>query len=87
MSGLVVGDSVTFDAPNLVLRFELQGGGGTVLPVAFHGPKPDQLRDGAEAVVEGKLIGDTFEAGSVLLKCPSKYQEQGVSQEKVEAVQ
>ena len=87
VSGFVVGDSVSFDAANLMLRFELQGEGGGVLPVSFHGPKPDQLRDGAEAVVEGKLVGDGFDAGSVLLKCPSKYEEQGVSQERVEAVQ
>jgi cytochrome c-type biogenesis protein CcmE len=34
------------------------------------------LRDGAEAVVEGKYVeGDSFEASNLLLKCPSKYEE------------
>jgi cytochrome c-type biogenesis protein CcmE len=34
------------------------------------------FQDGAEAVVEGKYTaGDSFEAHTLLLKCPSKYDE------------
>jgi len=86
VSGTVVGDSVEFDAAALVLKFDLQGANSTLLPVVFHGPRPDQLRDGAEAIVEGKLTGGGLDAKTVLLKCPSKYEEMGVSEESVEAV-
>ena len=86
VSGLVVGDSVRFDAAALLLSFDLRGTDISTLPVVFHGPKPDQLRDGAEAIVEGELTDVGLDAKTVLLKCPSKYEEMGVSEEKVEAV-
>ena len=86
VSGLVVGASVEFDAAGLLLSFDLQGADSSTLPVVFHGPKPDQLRDGAEAIVEGQLTEVGLDAKTVLLKCPSKYEETGVSEEKVEAV-
>ena len=86
VSGTVVGDSVEFDPVDLHLTFDLRGEGLTRLPVVFTGPKPDQLRDGAEAIVEGQLVDGRLEGKTVLLKCPSKYEEMGVSEEKVEAV-
>jgi cytochrome c-type biogenesis protein CcmE len=87
VAGIVVGDSVEYDVDSLLLRFDLRGAEASVLPVVFEGPKPDQLKDGAEAVVEGRLAEGRLEANTVLLKCPSKYEEElGVSEEKVEAV-
>ena len=86
VSGTVVGESVEFDAAALLLRFDLKGANSTLLPVIFQGPKPDQLRDGAEAIVEGMFSENSLDAKTVLLKCPSKYEEMGVSEEKVEAV-
>ncbi len=86
VSGQVVGDSVDFDAGNVMLRFELAGEGNQTLPVVFNGPMPDQLRDQAEAIVEGKYDGSRLTATSVLLKCPSRYEEMGVSEEKVESI-
>ena len=73
VSGLLDGNSISWDAQNLVLRFLLTGQGST-LPVVYKGIKPDMFRDGAEVIVEGKLGADgTFEAKTLLLKCPSKY--------------
>jgi len=44
--------------------------------VIYNGPKPDLLRDEAQAIVTGKLGEDgTFIADELLLKCPTKYEE------------
>jgi len=49
--------------------------GEAVLPVRYHGIVPDTFVDNADVVVEGRLAGDgTFEAHTLLAKCPSKYE-------------
>jgi len=46
------------------------------LKVVYHGPKPDLLRDEAQAILTGKLDAEgLFEAEELLLKCPTKYEE------------
>ena len=86
VSGMVVGDSVDFDSSDLILRFEILGESGETLPVYFNGPKPDQMHDDAEAIIQGKFDGNEFTAQELLLKCPSRYEEDGFTEEKVEAV-
>ena len=44
------------------------------------------MREGAEAIVEGKYDGQAFTAQSLLLKCPSRYEENGIEEVQVEAV-
>ena len=45
------------------------------LPVRYHGIIPDTFVDNADVVVEGSLADDgTFEAHTLLAKCPSKYE-------------
>jgi cytochrome c-type biogenesis protein CcmE len=49
--------------------------GRSALPVAYHGIVPDTFVDGADVVVEGRLGTDgTFQAHTLLAKCPSKYE-------------
>jgi cytochrome c-type biogenesis protein CcmE len=44
--------------------------------VVYNGPKPDLLRDEAQAIITGKLGEDgKFYATELLLKCPTKYEE------------
>lgn len=46
------------------------------LTIVFNGPKPDLLRDEAQAIITGHLGEDgIFYADELLLKCPTKYQE------------
>ncbi|MBN2547804.1 MAG: cytochrome c maturation protein CcmE [Anaerolineales bacterium] len=46
------------------------------LKVVYNGPKPDLLRDEAQAIMTGKLGEDgVFYAEELLLKCPTKYEE------------
>jgi len=87
VSGKVTHDAIDFDARELVLRFQIVDEHGQRLPVVFYGPKPDQLRPDAEAILEGRFDGQLFTAQNILLKCPSKYEEEkGVTEEKIEAV-
>lgn len=80
VSGTVVGDTIDWDAHNVLLRFELADDTGR-LPVVYKGVRPDMLRDGATATAEGKMGPDgTFQAAQILLKCPSKYEEKATEQ-------
>ncbi len=46
------------------------------MKVVYVGPKPDLLRDEAEAIMTGHLGTDgIFHADELLLKCPTRYQE------------
>jgi cytochrome c-type biogenesis protein CcmE len=46
------------------------------LKVVYHGPRPDLLKDEAQAIMTGQLGFDgVFQANELLLKCPTKYQE------------
>ena len=86
VSGMVVGDSIDFNSRDLILHFEIVGESGETLPVYFNGPKPDQMRHDAEAIIQGKFDGNEFTAQELLLKCPSRYEEDGFTEEKVKAV-
>ena len=46
------------------------------LEVIYNGPKPDLLRDEAQAILTGKWAENgVFQADELLLKCPTKYEE------------
>ena len=74
VAGTVMGETIEWSAEELKLRFKIADDSGN-LAVIYNGPRPDMLRDGSEAVVEGRYIeGESFEASNLLLKCPSKYE-------------
>ena len=46
------------------------------LKIIYNGPKPDLLKDEAQAIMTGHLDSNgVFHADELLLKCPTKYQE------------
>ncbi len=46
------------------------------LKVVYIGPKPDLMRNEAQAIMTGKLGSDgVFQADELLLKCPTRYEE------------
>jgi cytochrome c-type biogenesis protein CcmE len=74
-------------------QIEAQGGLAAVLHAAvtdpartrmqavYNGPKPDLLRDEAQAIMTGQMGEDgVFYADELLLKCPTKYEEAVPSQ-------
>jgi cytochrome c-type biogenesis protein CcmE len=78
--------TIDFNNRDLILKFEVMSESGERLPVVFNGPKPDQMRHDAEAILEGKFDGEIFTAQSLLLKCPSRYEEGTIEEAQVEAV-
>jgi len=51
------------------------------LSVTYNGPKPDLMRDEAQAIITGHLGEDgVFYADELLLKCPTKYEQAVPSQ-------
>jgi cytochrome c-type biogenesis protein CcmE len=53
----------------------------TRMQVVYLGPKPDLLRDEAQAIMTGHIGDDNvFYADELLLKCPTKYEEAVPSQ-------
>jgi cytochrome c-type biogenesis protein CcmE len=77
VAGAIVPNSVEWNTRELHLTFEIEDETGQ-LPVSYHGPQPDMLVDAVEAVAIGKYDPETgvFEAEELLMKCPSKYEEQ-----------
>jgi cytochrome c-type biogenesis protein CcmE len=57
------------------VEFKLQQG-SQLVPVVYTGmdPLPDTLRDGAQAVADGRYENGTFQAEAVQAKCASKYE-------------
>mgnify|MGYP001374638373 CR=1 FL=1 len=90
VSGNVVIESVQYDAAKLDLNFLISDptDASKTLPVYFHGVQPDQIgREGASAIVEGTLgPNGVVDANNLLLKCPSRYEEQGIEEIQVEAI-
>ncbi len=86
VAGQVDADTINFDNRDLVLAFDVTSETGERMHVVFNGPKPDQMRHGADAIIEGKYDGDTFSAQSLLLKCPSRYEEGVIEEVQVDAV-
>ncbi|MCX6031279.1 MAG: cytochrome c maturation protein CcmE [Chloroflexi bacterium] len=88
VSGNIVTESITYDAPTLTLNFKISDPKdvGKQLAIHFHGVKPDQMdREGSSAIIEGSLGSNgVVEANNLLLKCPSRYEE--YEEIKVEAV-
>jgi cytochrome c-type biogenesis protein CcmE len=75
VSGNIVGESIVWEPRDLRLAFDITDDSGR-LSVVYNGARPDMFRDGAEVVVEGRLTPEgTFGARTMLLKCPSKYEE------------
>jgi cytochrome c-type biogenesis protein CcmE len=77
VSGVVVDGSEQWAAQEVTLRFSIGDEDGSQLPIVFYGPRPDNFQRAASAIVEGELLADgSFQADTLLLKCPSRYEEE-----------
>jgi cytochrome c-type biogenesis protein CcmE len=77
VGGRVAPGSVSFDARNLDLRFEVFDidDESVRFPVAFQGPVPDTFTEGSDVVLTGRLTSaGVFEATTLLTKCGSRYE-------------
>ena len=75
----VTGDNKEVDAEGglaAVLHAAVVDPNRSRIKVVYTGPKPDLLKDEAQAIMTGQLGADgIFHADELLLKCPTKYQE------------
>jgi cytochrome c-type biogenesis protein CcmE len=76
----VTGDMNEIDARGglaKVLHEAVTDPNATRLQVVYEGPKPDLLRDEAQAIMTGRIGPDgVFHADELLLKCPSRYSDE-----------
>jgi cytochrome c-type biogenesis protein CcmE len=85
----VVGELTKDEAGNIVgieqgldkvsFSFILVDENGRKQKVVYAEPMPQDFKKSEKVVVIGRYEGEIFKASKILLKCPSKYQEQNVS--------
>jgi cytochrome c-type biogenesis protein CcmE len=85
VSGYVLGDSIAYSPQTSSLSFDIVDTHDELsattrvdtIKIFYTGPKPDLLQHEAQAIAEGKLNPDgTFTANNLLLKCPTRYEDQ-----------
>jgi len=76
LMGQIQKDSITTDLQDRSLRFKLKDSDGAMVTVKYTGEPPESLREATQVVAIGQMKGDSFVSQQLLLKCPSKYQEQ-----------
>ena len=72
-------DESYYDAENDLFHFWMQDTTNNVSQVIYNDPKPNDFETAERVVVMGKYHGEDeiFYATSILMKCPSKYNEEG----------
>ena len=84
ISGIVDGNSIRYDSQALRLEFNVVDNLNDLsnpLHVVYVGPKPDLMQHEAQAIIEGAWNNDGVfyahdRADSLLLKCPTRYEEE-----------
>ncbi|MEA5024584.1 Cytochrome c-type biogenesis protein CcmE [bioreactor metagenome] len=79
MEATVVSSTVKYDSSKPLLTFDLTDE-KTVIRVTYADVKPDNFDSGYPVIVEGRFDEKKqFKADKVLVKCPSKYEEESKS--------
>lgn len=69
--------SFSYDHQSNIFSFHMKDQAGKELKVIYRDLKPANFEDAEQVVVEGKMLADgAFEAQHILVKCPSKYNDQ-----------
>jgi len=66
----------SYDRNQNIFAFTMQDESGITRKVHYYNPKPANFEDAEQVVVEGQMDGDVFVADHILVKCPSKYNDQ-----------
>ncbi|MEM1056483.1 MAG: cytochrome c maturation protein CcmE [Bacteroidota bacterium] len=82
VAGMWVEDPpMRYDPASNVFTFSMTDEAGVTQEVVYYDPKPANFEDAEKVVVEGKMEGGVFVAENILVKCPSKYNEQNEFQQ------
>ena len=74
VAGHVLPGSIQRDPTSLLVEFQAYDQSGAI-PVVYKGVLPDIFADDVEVVVEGRFAENgVFTAGTLLAKCPSKFE-------------
>lgn len=65
----------TVSARDNQVSFLISDDKGNQLPVVYKGAPPGNMGEATQIVVVGGMKGDTFVARKLILKCPSKYEQ------------
>jgi|Wag4MinimDraft_13_1082653.scaffolds.fasta_scaffold00344_3 cytochrome c-type biogenesis protein CcmE len=84
VSGDVENGSVEKDVVNQHLKFVMTDDTGAKMNVVYNGIIPDAFNEDVQVIVEGEYSKDTntFNARTLLAKCPSKYEAEVAEGEK-----
>ncbi len=77
VGAMVKKDSVIWNAEHLDLQFVITDFEGHEFPVAYKGIKPDMFKENQGVVVEGKLVGNTLVAKTLMVKHSEEYKRPG----------
>ena len=69
---------VAYDQEKNIFSFYMADEQGIEHKVHYLNPKPANFEDAEKLVVEGSMKGDVFVADYILVKCPSKYNDENV---------
>ncbi|MBD3226272.1 MAG: cytochrome c maturation protein CcmE [Caldithrix sp.] len=67
-----------FNLDNNRFTFQIRDENGVEIEVVYDGPKPGNFDQASHVVCIGKYKNGKFHAKDLLVKCPSKYQEEGI---------
>lgn len=73
VQGALVKEKMAVADNGRTLRFLLRDEAGEELTVVYTGSKPDGFDQATSVVAIGKYRDSQFQAGRLLIKCPSKY--------------
>lgn len=65
---------VSYDKATAEIRFPLTDLKNNTMEVRYKGVRPGNMAQATHCVATGQWDGDHFDATSLLIKCPSKYQ-------------
>lgn len=72
--GVLVPETTRNDPRKGLLEFDMKDDEGTLIRVAFQGPKPANFDTAPKLSIVGAYEGSAFRADKILVKCPSKYE-------------
>jgi cytochrome c-type biogenesis protein CcmE len=74
LKGHLIKESLISDAARREIRFLMKDEAGDTLRVVHVGTPPSNMANASEVVVIGGMKGSHFESQKMLVKCPSKYE-------------
>lgn len=78
IKGARIAGSETYSIEEKTFNFQIADENGEVLNVHYHGVKPSNFEQVREVVAVGCYHDGVFEAEALMVKCPSKYEEEAL---------